>query len=29
MRLGWKTLLPVALLNLLWVAFLVVKGWLP
>jgi NADH-quinone oxidoreductase subunit H len=29
MRLGWKALLPVALLNLLWVAFLVVKGWLP
>jgi NADH-quinone oxidoreductase subunit H len=29
MRLGWKALLPVALLNLLWVAFLVVKRWLP
>ena len=28
MRLGWKTLLPVALLNLLWVAFLVVQGWI-
>jgi len=29
MRLGWKALLPIALLNLLWVAFLVLKGWLP
>jgi NADH-quinone oxidoreductase subunit H len=29
MRLGWKALLPIALLNLLWVAFLVVSGWLP
>jgi NADH-quinone oxidoreductase subunit H len=29
MRLGWKALLPIALANLLWVAFLVLKGWLP
>lgn len=29
MRLGWKALLPIALLNLLWAAFLVLKGWLP
>jgi NADH-quinone oxidoreductase subunit H len=29
MRLGWKALLPIALLNLFWVALLVVKGWLP
>jgi NADH-quinone oxidoreductase subunit H len=28
MRLGWKALLPIALLNLFWVAFLVVKGWI-
>jgi NADH-quinone oxidoreductase subunit H len=28
MRLGWKALLPIALLNLFWVALLVVKGWL-
>jgi NADH-quinone oxidoreductase subunit H len=28
MRLGWKALLPIALLNLFWIAFLVVKGWL-
>jgi NADH-quinone oxidoreductase subunit H len=28
MRLGWKALLPIALLNLLWAAFLVLKGWL-
>jgi NADH-quinone oxidoreductase subunit H len=28
MRLGWKALLPIALLNLLWVAFLVVRGWI-
>jgi NADH-quinone oxidoreductase subunit H len=29
MRLGWKALLPIALANLLWVAFLVLEGWLP
>jgi NADH-quinone oxidoreductase subunit H len=29
MRLGWKALLPIALLNLFWVALLVLKGWLP
>jgi NADH-quinone oxidoreductase subunit H len=29
MRLGWKALLPIALANLLWVAFLVLQGWLP
>jgi NADH-quinone oxidoreductase subunit H len=28
MRLGWKALLPLALLNLFWVAFLVVQGWI-
>ncbi|HEV8231795.1 MAG TPA: NADH-quinone oxidoreductase subunit NuoH [Thermoanaerobaculia bacterium] len=28
MRLGWKVLLPLALLNLFWVAFLVVRGWI-
>jgi NADH-quinone oxidoreductase subunit H len=28
MRLGWKALLPIALANLLWVAFLVLEGWL-
>ena len=28
MRLGWKGLLPIALLNLFWVAFLVVTGWI-
>ncbi len=28
MRLGWKALLPLALLNLLWVALLVVEGWI-
>jgi NADH-quinone oxidoreductase subunit H len=28
MRLGWKALLPIALLNLLWVALLVVRGWI-
>jgi NADH:ubiquinone oxidoreductase subunit H len=28
MRLGWKALLPIALLNLFWAAFLVVRGWI-
>jgi NADH-quinone oxidoreductase subunit H len=28
MRIGWKALLPLALLNLLWVAALVTSGWL-
>jgi NADH-quinone oxidoreductase subunit H len=28
MRIGWKALLPLALLNLLWVAALVALGWL-
>jgi NADH-quinone oxidoreductase subunit H len=28
MRIGWKALLPLALLNLLWVAALVTLGWL-
>ena len=27
MRLGWKVLLPLALVNILWVAFVVLKGW--
>ena len=27
MNLGWKVLLPIALVNILWVAFFVLKGW--
>ena len=27
MDLGWKALLPLALLNVFWVAWLVLKGW--
>ena len=28
MRIGWKALLPLALVNLLWVAGLVTLGWI-
>jgi NADH-quinone oxidoreductase subunit H len=27
MNLGWKGLLPIAFVNMLWVSFLVLKGW--
>jgi NADH-quinone oxidoreductase subunit H len=28
MDLGWKTLFPLALLNVFWVAWLILKGWI-
>jgi NADH-quinone oxidoreductase subunit H len=27
MNLGWKGMLPIAFVNMLWVSFLVLKGW--